>query len=126
MLVGIARDCWRTRSLRRAIDDIHWACRKVPGKEYGYGGEVVIIFGRQDTVIRWQDVFTDCEQPDQIPGILPAYKQDNFPQASRLEVRVIEGDHLGPECKAPAFARLVLGLLGQLDEVEFLNAATPG
>jgi hypothetical protein len=126
MLVGIARDCWRTRSLRRAIDDIRWACRKVPGKQYGYGGEVAIIFGRQDSVIRWHDVFPQCERPDQIPGVLPAYKQDNFPQASRLEVRVIEGDHLGPECEAPAFASLVLGLQGQLDEAEPLNAKIPG
>lgn len=112
---GLARDLARTRSPKRLIDDLSWASRKVPGQMPGYTGEMVLLFGSCDTVVRWQGVFPDCQQPEQIGQALQTYKNENLPLVRRLELRVVDGDHLGPEVRPDLFLRLGLGLLGQLD-----------
>ncbi|MFN2225641.1 MAG: hypothetical protein ACK2UY_05030 [Anaerolineae bacterium] len=115
LLVGLVRDLWRGRSLRRLVEDVAWAGCKVPGPEFEYTGEVVLLCGAQDTVVRWRDALPGCACPTGVEGALPAFRRDCFPQARRVEVHVVEGDHVAPETEAPAFLRLGLGLLGQLD-----------
>jgi pimeloyl-ACP methyl ester carboxylesterase len=116
LLVGLSRDLWRSRSLCQLIEDVGWASRKVTGERFGYTGEVVLLFGRQDTVVRWQDVFPDCARPDSLVTCLPAFRRRNFPQAQRVEVGIVEGGHVAPETEAPSFLRRGLTLLGQVDE----------
>jgi pimeloyl-ACP methyl ester carboxylesterase len=113
---GMARDLWRGRSAKRLVEDIGWAARNVAREPVCYTGEVVLLFGAQDTVVRWHDAFPECSQPQQIPQSMADYQKENFPSARRLEVRVIEGAHVAPEADAPSFLRAGLGLLGQLDE----------
>jgi hypothetical protein len=115
MLVGLTRDLVRSRSFKRLIEDIRWASRRVPGADYGYPGEVVIFFGGQDTVIRWQDAFPTCAEPDEIPAVLDDWRRLNFPRARSLQVRVIDGNHFAPETDALAFVRPALESLAQLD-----------
>ncbi len=112
---GMAHDLGRTRSARRLLEDIGWAGKKVSGGAFEYPGDVVLLFGSQDTVVRWQDAFPECARPEQIPSALTAYGQNAFPRATRVEVQVVEGAHVAPEVDAPTFLRAGLGLLGQLD-----------
>jgi hypothetical protein len=115
LLVGLARDLWRSRSLRQLIEDVRWASHKVSGAGFGYTGEVVLLYGQEDSVVRWQDVFPGCLRPDGLPAYLLAFRRRNFPQAQRVEVEVVRGGHVAPEAEAPAFLQTGLGLLGQLD-----------
>jgi pimeloyl-ACP methyl ester carboxylesterase len=82
---GMVRDLWRTRSPRRLTEDIGWASRKVASSPIGYTGEVVLLFGAQDTVMRWHDVFPECDRPQNISKFLAEYKENNFhwPDVSR-------------------------------------------
>jgi hypothetical protein len=112
ILRGMARDGIRSRSARRVLDDIRWASRKVPGPGFAYGGDVAIIFARNDTVIRWQAVFPACSGPEEIPAHLDDYRRADFPLAARLRVSVLEGDHLSPEHAAAEYARAAFALPG--------------
>jgi hypothetical protein len=112
ILRGMACDLVRSRSPRRVLDDIRWASRKVPGPGFGYGGNVALVFARDDTVIRWQAVFPTSARPEEIPAHLEDYRQTNFPKAARLRVSVLEGDHLSPESTAAGYARTAYALLG--------------
>lgn len=114
--VGLVRDWWRGGSARRLVEDIGWATRKVTRSPIGYTGEVVLLFGAQDTVVRWRDAFPECERPQNISRVLAAYRKKNFPQARRVEVQVIEGTHVAPEVDAPTFLQTGLSLLGQWDD----------
>ena len=116
MLTGLTRDLVRGRSVKRLVDDIRWASRKVPGENYSYPGEVLILFGGQDTVIRWQDVFPACGRSDEIEAVMDDFRQRNFPRA-QVRVKVIDGNHFAPETDALAFVRPALALLGQLDRL---------
>lgn len=116
LAVGLVRDLWRARSLRRLVEDVGWAACKVPGREFGYTGEVVLLCGAQDTVVRWQDALPGCACPDDVEGALEAFRRHCFPRARRVEMHILDGDHVAPETEAPSFLRLGLGLLGQLDE----------
>jgi pimeloyl-ACP methyl ester carboxylesterase len=113
---GLVRDLWRSKSLRRLTEDLSWASRKVASRPLGYSGEVVLLLGAQDTVVRWQDAFPGCERSRNISGCLAAYQERHFPQARRVEVQVIEGAHVAPEVDAPTFLRAGLSLLEQLDD----------
>jgi acyl-CoA hydrolase len=79
----------------------------------GYTGEIVLLFGAQDSVVRWRDVFPECERPQQISRALAEYQKENFPQARRVEVQVVEGAHVAPEVNAPTFLQTGLRLLEQ-------------
>jgi hypothetical protein len=114
--VGLVRDLWNTKSVRRLIEDIGWAARNVTSSPIGYTGDVVLLFGAQDTVVRWRDVFPECDLPQDIPQFLAEYQEKNFPSASRVEVQVVEGSHVAPETDAPSFLRVGLSLLEQLGE----------
>jgi hypothetical protein len=118
ILRGMARDLIRSRSLRAVLDDIRWASRKVPGPDFGYDGDVAIVFGRNDTVIRWQAVFPGCAAPEEIPGQLDAYRRSDFPAAAQLRVAVLEGNHLSPESAAGDYARAAFRMLGPLETIE--------
>jgi pimeloyl-ACP methyl ester carboxylesterase len=126
LLTGLGRDLFRSRSPRRLVTDIHWASRKVPGGTYDYPGEVIIFFGAQDTVIRWQDVFPECSRPDEIDAALDNYRQRDFPRVGRLEVRVIEGNHFAPETEAFEFIRPALETTGQIDRSRSESALQSG
>ena len=115
ILRGIWQDLIRSRSLNRVLDDIRWAGRKVPGPGFGYGGDIAMVFARDDTVIRWQAVFPECAAPEGIPAHLEAYRRTNFPNAARLQVAVLEGDHLSPEGAAATYAHAAFGMLGLVD-----------
>jgi pimeloyl-ACP methyl ester carboxylesterase len=124
---GVLRDLWRGRSLRRLFEDIGWAASKVAPGPIGYPGEVVLLFGAQDTVVRWRDAFPDCDLPQNIPRSLAEYQKRNFPQASRIEVQVIDGAHVAPEVDAPTFLQTGLALLEQWDAAESLpGGSAPG
>lgn len=120
LLTGLSQDLFRSRSPRRLIDDIRWASRKVPGETYVFPGEVAILFGAQDTVIRWRDVFSRCERPDEIDAVLDGYRQRDFPHVHQLEVRVIDGNHFAPETEALAFLQPALETMDQLDRPSLL------
>lgn len=113
-LAGLAQDLARSRSLRRLLADVRWACRKVPGPAFGYSGQVVLLFGESDSVVRWRDAFPGGDSWQAIADSLPAFARDNFPFAGRLEVRVLPGDHVSPEADTRSFLRTGLGLLSQL------------
>ena len=116
ILRGIWRDLFHSRSLRAVLDDIRWATRKVPGPSFDYGGDVALVFARDDTVIRWQAVFPECAGPEEIPAHLDDYQRTDFPNAARLQVAVLEGDHLSPESAAIDYAQSVFRMLGQSDQ----------
>jgi hypothetical protein len=113
ILRGVWQDMIRSRSPRWLLDDMRWASRKVPGAGYSYGGDVALVFARDDTVIRWRAVFPGCATPEEIPAHLDAYRHAEFPNAARLQVAVIEGDHLSPESAAEAYASCAMRMLGQ-------------
>jgi len=113
MLAGVFCDLLRSKSLRRVINDIRWACDKVTGKDYNYDGMVVILFGGKDTIIRWQDVFPTCQHPGNIGQFLEEYKKRDFPMARGLQVRVLEGSHIAPETHAPLYIKTAFDLLDQ-------------
>jgi pimeloyl-ACP methyl ester carboxylesterase len=115
---GLARDLWHSRSARRLVEDIEWAGKRVTGREFRYPGKVVLLFGQQDTVVRWQDAFPECASPEQLGSAPVACSRKAFPEASTVEIRVIEGAHVAPESDAPTFVRTGLGLLDQLDVVD--------
>jgi len=114
--VGLIKDLWKTKSLRRLIEDIGWAARNVASSPIGYTGEIVLLFGAQDTAVRWCDLFPECDRPQDIAKFLVEYQEKNFPLASRVEVQVVEGAHVAPETDAPSFLQTGLSLLEQLDE----------
>jgi pimeloyl-ACP methyl ester carboxylesterase len=125
--VGLVRDMWRGRSVRRLVEDIGWATRNVAASPSGYSGEVVLLFGAQDTVVRWQDTFPECDRPQDISTSLAEYQERAFPHARRFAVRVIEGAHIAPEVDAPTFLQTGLSLLGQWDGPALpRTAAVPG
>ncbi len=113
MLAGLFCDLLRSRSLRRVINDIRWACEKVTGQDYGYDGKVVILFGEKDGVIRWRDVFPACQHPGNIGPFLEEYKKRDFPMARGLQVRVLEGSHIAPETHAPLYVKTAFDLVDQ-------------
>lgn len=114
LIYGIFRDAWRARSVRRVLADIGWVARKVPGREFEYPGQVVLLFGAQDTVVRWQDLFPDCQSPQEIAAALPAYQRENFPRARSVEVRVVAGNHVAPETHPLAFLEVGMELVDLL------------
>jgi hypothetical protein len=111
---GLVLDLVRTRSLRRLANDVRWACRKVPGPDFDYPGEVVLLLGTDDTVIRWRDVLPGGRVDDSAVADLHA---TDFAAARRFTLEVIPGDHMTPEVDAGSFIRRGLALLGQLDGV---------
>jgi len=110
-LAGVSRDLLRSKSLRRVINDIRWACGKVTGEDYEYDGMVVILFGEDDGVIRWRDAFPACQHPGNIGPFLEEYKKRDFPIARGLQVRVLEGSHVAPETHAPLYVKTAFDLL---------------
>jgi hypothetical protein len=112
---GLARDLWHSRSVHRLFDDIEWAGKKVTGRAFEYPGRVVLLFARQDTVVRWQDAFPECSRPEQINSSLGDYRRTAFPGACEVQVQVLEGAHVAPESDAHTFLQIGLDLLGQLD-----------
>jgi hypothetical protein len=112
---GQILDLWRGRSLRSLIDDLRWAGHKALGPGFDYPGEVALLFGSQDTVIRWQDVFPECTQPAEISASLQMFRGENCPLASRVVVTIFEGNHLTVESEAPRVLELGLRLLTQLE-----------
>ncbi len=111
ILRGMVLDLILSRSLKRVLDDIRWASRKVPGRGFDYPGDVALVFGRDDTVIRWQAIFPGCSCPEEIPAQLEDCRRDNFPEAAQLPVAVLAGDHLSPEHAATEFARSAFAML---------------
>ena len=112
-LAGVFRDLLRSKSLRRVINDIRWASGKVTGEDYEYDGMVVILFGENDGVIRWRDVFPACQHPGNIGQFLEEYKRRDFHKVRGLQVRVLEGSHIAPETHAPLYVRTAFDLLDQ-------------
>ncbi|MFQ5853359.1 MAG: hypothetical protein ACE5JU_22595 [Candidatus Binatia bacterium] len=113
ILAGVFCDFVRSRSLRRVINDIRWACGKVTGQDYEYDGKVVILFGGKDGVIRWRDVFPACQHPGNVGQFVEEYKKRDFPMARGLQVRVLEGNHVAPETHASLYIKTAFDLLDQ-------------
>jgi len=115
LLLGIVRDSLRSRSLRRAIHDVRWGAQKVVGEDYSYDGTVVLVFGTDDGVIRWRDVFPACQDPGDVGRSLEEYRAHNFPKVQRLGVQVLDGSHMAPEVDSAVFVRTALDLLDRDD-----------
>jgi hypothetical protein len=113
---GVYGDARRTRSLSRPWRDICWTARKVPGPQYTYTGTVGIVFGAQDRVIRWRDVFPGCKHEGDIERWALQPQTQDFPHVQELQVEVLAGDHLSPETDA-AFGLMALRMAGQLVEL---------
>jgi hypothetical protein len=71
--------------------------------------------------VRWHDVFPESERPQDLSGSLEEYRKQNFPQARRVEVQVLEGAHVAPEVDALTFLQTGLTLLDQLDGSALLS-----
>lgn len=80
-----AHDLVRGGSFQRVLDGMKLASRKVVGKGYGYDGQVVLLFGEDDTVIRWRDVFPDCEDSSQVEQSLVSTGETISPRLAYLE-----------------------------------------
>jgi pimeloyl-ACP methyl ester carboxylesterase len=116
LLRGILTDLFRTRSARRLIGDARWAGKKLVGEDYAYDGTVVVLFGESDSVIRWKDVFPDCQHPDDIDQALTEYRKKDFPRVRSVKVQVLEGNHMAPETSAPVYIKTAFHLmLGRKD-----------
>ena len=115
-LAGVFRDLLRSKSWRRVINDVRWACEKVTGEDYGYDGIVVILFGGKDGVIRWRDVFPACQHPGSIGPFLEEYKKRDFPMVRGLQVRVLEGSHIAPETRAALYVETAFDLKAAIRE----------
>jgi hypothetical protein len=111
--LGLFQDLVRSRSLRRLVEDVGWATARVTGRPFAYPGQVVVLFGREDTVIRWRDLFPHCRQPEEIGTHRATFQLAHFPQAHQVEVQVLTGTHIGPEVDAPRWLVRGLALLGQ-------------
>jgi hypothetical protein len=110
---GVYGDVRRTHSVARAWHDICWTARKVPGPHYSYTGTVGILFGVQDRVIRWRDVFRGCREASDIGRWTPQLQAPDFPCVTELQVEALAGNHLSPETD-PVFGLTALRLAGQL------------
>ena len=86
-----------------------------PGPHFGYTGTVGIVFGAQDRVIRWRDVFPSCRDAGEIGRWLPQLRTQDFPHVQELQVEVLAGDHLSPETDS-IFGLTALRMAGQLAE----------
>jgi hypothetical protein len=94
------------------LDDMRWAARKVTGPDFDYGGDVALVFARDDTVIRWHAAFPQCATPEEIPTHLDAYHRAELPNAAGLQVAVLEGGHLSPASTASEYAQAAFVSLG--------------
>jgi len=112
---GVYHDARRTRSLSRPWHDICWTARKASGPHYSYTGTVGIVFGAQDRVIRWRDVFPRCRDTSEIGRWMPQLQTQDFPHVQELQVEALAGNHLSPETDA-AFGLMALRMAGQLIE----------
>jgi len=110
---GVYGDVRRTHSLSRAWRDICWTARKASGPHTSYTGTVGILFGAQDRVIRWRDVFPGCRDTGEIGQWLPQLQAADFPCVTELQVEALPGNHLSPETDA-IFCLTALRLAGQL------------
>ena len=111
MRASAAHDLVRGGSFRGVLDEMKSASRKVVGKSYEYDGHVVLLFGEDDTVIRWRDLFPACEDSSQVEQFLAEYRRNNFPGVRVLRVSILDGDHAAPELQAPLYVRTAFGLL---------------
>jgi pimeloyl-ACP methyl ester carboxylesterase len=116
LLRGVLTDLYRSRSLRRLIHDARWAGKKLVGREFTYEGTVVVLFGESDTVIRWRDVFPECQHPGDIDPILDEYRKRDFPLVRSIKVQVLEGNHMAPETSAPVYIETAFNFLASHKE----------
>jgi len=107
-----AHDLVRGGSFQRVLEEIRSASRKVVGKGYRYDGQVVLLFGEDDAVIRWRDLFPSCEYSSQVEQFLAEYKRNNFPEVRVLRVSILDGDHAAPELQAPLYVGTAFDLIG--------------
>jgi pimeloyl-ACP methyl ester carboxylesterase len=112
ILAGMFGDLFRTRSLKRVIGDFIWVCHKVTGPDYAYTGQVALIFGQNDTVIRWRDVFPTLSTPEEVAQRGAALQRENFPLVEELAARVIPGNHASPETDPDVYMDCALQALG--------------
>ena len=113
---GVYHDARRTRSLSRPWHDICWTAKKASGPHTSYTGTVGIVFGAQDRVIRWPDVFPRCKHEGDIERWVPQLQTQDFPCVKELQVKALVGNHLSPETD-PLFGLTALRLAGQLVEL---------
>lgn len=111
VVIGLAMDLVRSRSLKRLIDDLRWGAKKVVGSEYMYAGRVAILFGEADKVMRWKGVLPECQHPDELDQHLVNYERHNFPRVHSLNFRVLEGNHLAPELLTPLYVQNIFEAL---------------
>ena len=107
-MMGVAKDIVSTRSLARAWEDLYDAARQVCGAHYEYRGDVLLVFAKNDTVIRWRDAFPGCKYPEDVQIMLPEYKQKYFPQVRNLNIEILPGNHLAPEADAERYVQTAL------------------
>lgn len=108
---GLVRDLYYTRSPFRLINDVRWAAKKVVGPQYTYAGNVVVVFGEQDALIRWKAILPECNQVEELGRYLEGYCKQEFPCVRDLDLQIIGGNHLAPELRATEFIRAALGAL---------------
>jgi pimeloyl-ACP methyl ester carboxylesterase len=113
--LGLFGDFARTKSLRRLVDDALWVNQKITGDNYGYTGNVILLFARNDSLIRWQSVFPECSDPGDIEHFVREYQRSDFPHVSNLMVRVLEGNHLSPLVDVSLYIDTVINLLKRLE-----------
>jgi hypothetical protein len=75
----------------------------VTSESYRYNGNVIILFGKKDTVESWKRVFTNCPNENQIKEFIPEFKKLNMPWVRKLRVDILDGNHMAPEIDAQRF-----------------------
>lgn len=113
--LGLVDDFLRTKSLKRLVDDAFWVTQKIPGGNYGFTGNVILLFARNDALIRWQSMFPQCDDPGEIEQYVWDYQQSDFPRVRKLMVRVLKGNHLGPLLDVNLYIDTAFNLLAYIE-----------
>ena len=106
--LGGIKDFKKSGSVKTFLNDIRWAGRRVVGKDYLYNGNVTIILGRKDSLMRPKLILRNFKRKQTGEYIDPDFKQKCFPQAQQLMVFVTNNDHAGPVTNPEEFLRLGL------------------
>jgi hypothetical protein len=111
IIYGLLMDILRVRSLRCMANDYRCACKKVVGEEYQYNGIVLILFAKNDTVIRWKDVCPERNKSEITCKYNNRYIENDFPYVSNLSIKILDGNHLSPESNSDLYVSCAYDLL---------------
>jgi pimeloyl-ACP methyl ester carboxylesterase len=111
VFVDALRNLSRNSSINRVMDDIRWAGIKVVGANYTFTGNVIIILGENDTIFRWNKVFSKWHTKEDIDKYSSEYKVENLPLTRLFKILLLPGDHGSPETEADLYVESALNTI---------------